>query len=149
MFIILAFASIVVITGLAWVVRQQLRWAFICPICVGVSATWLWLLGAYYFGYAVDLTLVSLLMGGSVVGIAYTSEKRLTPGKNGLLWKALFIPAGFGLVYSLLIEQWVAMAAALVVIVALLLIFFLVGRGPIEATSDAAVLLEEKMKQCC
>ena len=68
---IIAISSIVVITITAWALNKILP-VKICPICAGVSLTWLWML----FGMGYGLLLVdkyqlitAVLMGGSVIGI--------------------------------------------------------------------------------
>ncbi|MDP2664447.1 MAG: hypothetical protein Q8O97_00530 [bacterium] len=90
--------SIAVITGAVWLVGKVLPFK-VCPICAGVSGTWLWMLVALFLGYEIDLVIAAMLLGGSVVGIAYQLEKRLPAGHSPLLWKALFVPAGFVVAY--------------------------------------------------
>ncbi len=97
--------SILAIGGTAWVARRALK-APICPICFGVGGTWLWMIVGRSMGYAVDATMLAMLLGGSVVGIAYLVEKRLPSGRSPLLWKMLFIPAGFAAAYGLAEAQW-------------------------------------------
>lgn len=42
----------------------------------------------------------AMLLGGSVAGIAYQVEQRLPLERSPLLWKILFIPAGFVAAYA-------------------------------------------------
>ena len=65
--------SIFAIAGVAWAARKLLR-APVCPICLGVGGTWLWMLIARSLGYAVDTTMLAILLGGSVAGIAYLAQ---------------------------------------------------------------------------
>ena len=99
MFIAITTISIFAVAGVAWLVNRILPFK-ICPICAGVSGTWGWMLGAKFLGYEIDMIVLAMLMGGSVVGIAYRLEKRLPAGRSPLLWKTFFISFGFVAVYS-------------------------------------------------
>jgi len=108
MVIVTATISILVITTLVWFLNKVLS-RKVCPICAGVAGTWIWMLIGILTNQLSVISyqlLVGILMGGSVVGIAYQLEKRLSAGSAGwrtpLLWKILFIPIGFAAVYSLL-----------------------------------------------
>lgn len=92
-FSILAFTAVIYILNKIFKIR-------ICPVCGGVSLTWILLVLAKYLGYEIDALIPAILMGGTVVGIAYSSEKFLLNGSYSLLWKTFFIPAGFIAVYS-------------------------------------------------
>ena len=63
----LPLASLLALTLLAWFLRGATRLA-VCPICIGVSGTWLWMLVARQAHVAVDATLLPMLLGASVVG---------------------------------------------------------------------------------
>ncbi|MBI2316819.1 MAG: hypothetical protein HYU75_07360 [Betaproteobacteria bacterium] len=139
--------SILAIAALAWAVRRALR-VELCPICLGVAGTWLWMLLARFAGLAVDASMLAVLLGGSAVGLAYQLERRLPPGRSPLLWKALFIPAGFVAAYALAGEHWVMLAGAGIALVALAAVFLLAS--PARAKDPAAVAkLEQQMKKCC
>ena len=140
-------ASILAIAGVAWAASRLLRIP-LCPICTGVAGTWLWMLVARQFGYAVDAAMLSILMGGSVVGIAYQLEKRLAGGRSALAWKTLFIPAGFAAAYGLALGQWALLAGALAVLL-LLSVYFLWARKSATTSSTTVQDLESKMKNCC
>lgn len=144
---LLPVASLLLLTLLAWRARSVLGLA-VCPICLGVSATWLWMLAARQAGAAVDTTMLALLLGASVVGGAQWVQARLPPRRSPLLWKALAIPAGCIAAYGL-VAQWWVLAAAAAAAAALLAALFL--RAPQQAAGDAALIaqLEERMKQCC
>ncbi|MFY9462369.1 MAG: hypothetical protein WAP51_04165 [Candidatus Sungiibacteriota bacterium] len=156
----LAFAllSIFAIAGLCWLLNKMLFprlrsvQAFrICPVCAGVAGTWLWMLLAKFLGWQVDMTILALLMGGSVVGIAYQLEKRpafagASAGKL-MLWKLLFIPAGFAAAYSL-ISFW--RTGFLVATLALLVILFeFLKHGGSHVSSEKIEELKKKMQNCC
>lgn len=151
MTIIVAIISILVITGLVWLLNRALPFK-VCPICAGVSATWLWMLAGMAIGQLPTSNFqlpTSILMGGSIVGIAYQFERHLLKNeKYHLLWKALFIPIGFLTVYLVVNFYWTLAIPALLVLVVLALVF---GRrlGGHKAVSETVEKLEEKMKKCC
>ena len=158
--IILTVISIFVITCAVWTVNKLFPFK-VCPICAGVSGTWLWMLAASLLGYQIDLAIVAMLMGGSVVGIAYQLEKKLSAGKSALLWKVLFIPVGFVVAYSLVSSQWAMLAASLGIAGALALLF-LRSSGKDQSNVKVAAQsqlgeprpmgreeLKKKMENCC
>jgi len=145
--ILITILSIFALTGAAWAARKLLR-VQLCPICVGVASTWLWMLIGRALGYAVDATILAMLLGGSVVGIAYLIEKRLPQGRSPSLWKALFIPVGFVAAYGLAMSLWV-LCAVTAVILLLLSVFFLARPAASEAPSETVEELKKKMQQCC
>lgn len=145
--VIATIASILAIAGVAWAASRLLR-IQLCPICTGVAGTWLWMIVARHSGFAVDAVMLSTLLGGSVVGIAYQLERRLAGARSPLLWKTLFIPAGFAAAYGLAVAQWALLAMALVVLF-LLTAYFLLSRGPTKTSSSAVQKLESEMKNCC
>jgi hypothetical protein len=144
--ILLPVVSILALTSAAWLAARALR-ASLCPICIGVGATWLWMLAARFAGLPVDGAMLAILLGASVLGAAGAIESRLPPGRSLLLWKACALPIGFVAAYGLAAERW-GMAAAGALAFALLAGFFL---RPRRAAGDAAVVgkLEQEMKKCC
>ena len=144
--IIIVIASILGITLAVWLVNKVLPFQ-ICPICAGVSGTWLWMLGLYQLGYQVDLGIAAMLMGGSVVGIAYQLEKRLPAGRSSILWKALFIPMGFVVAYSVVVSQWTMAAASLGVALVLAWAFLKKAESPEQGRRVEE--LKKKMENCC
>jgi hypothetical protein len=152
MTIIIAVLSIFALTGVVWLANRFLGFR-VCPICAGVSLTWAWLLTGYLLDFIVDPVLIAALMGGSVVGIAYQLEKRPSFAKasegKALLWKTLFMPAGFALVYFVLTRSWLPAMGATIVLAAIA-VAFLTKRATTSKTEPSAVAeLEEKMKKCC
>lgn len=152
--IIITIISIFAITSLVWTANKMFPFQ-VCPICAGVAGTWLWMLAASLLGYQVDLVIVAMLLGGSVVGIAYQLEKRLPAGRSLLLWKTLFIPAGFIGAYSLVVSQW-AMLAGAAGLAGILVLIFLKSTEKQQAGSkvEERVLsevegLKKKMENCC
>lgn len=145
--ILMVSLSILAIAALAWAARRAFDLA-LCPICLGVGGTWLWMLAARILGLAIDTTMLPILLGGSVVGTAYLLEKRLSPGRSGLLWKTLSIPLGFVAAEGLLTFDWIVLAVALGALAILSALFFRVETEPV--TDSAAVEeLKRRMKDCC
>ena len=143
----LAVVSIFALAGLAWLAGKALRFP-LCPICFGVAGTWLWMLGARFAGFPVDATMLAVLLGASVVGIAAQLETRLPRGCSPLLWKTLTLPVGFIAAYGLVAERWIVAAIAVSALVLLAALFLLPRR--LAATDEAAVeKLEQQMKKCC
>ena len=138
-------ASMFSFTALTWTANRFLPFR-VCPICAGVSATWLWMIVARSFGYEIDPILLATLMGGSVVGVAHAAEHRMRSHYSPLLWKALFIPAGFAAVYGIVSYSWIIIAAAAARIVVLIW-RFLADEG--EKRNKTVEELEKKMKDCC
>ena len=149
MLITITVISILAVTALAYFAKRILPLK-VCPICAGVFITWVWLLGAHFQGYPVDLVVPALLMGGSVVGIAYSLEKRFLniSAERLLLWKVLFIPAGFVTAYSLLAQLWTVLLFA---IAFLFLVSFLLlsESGKTKPREETAGEIEKRMKDCC
>src|SRR3989344_8256350 len=98
--------------GLGVALRRKL-----CPICAGVFLTWLWMIAGYFFfGYAADERILALLMGGSVVGAAYSLEKRLPKDRSAGLWKLVSVPVGFLIVYAVLSRELLLSVVAVAVL---------------------------------
>lgn len=73
-----AIISIFVLTSIVWVSNKILPLK-ICPICAGVSLTWLWMLFGMSYGFlSVEKyqIVTAILMGGSVVGITNKLEEK-------------------------------------------------------------------------
>jgi len=77
----------------------------ICPVCALVALTWLTMLVLKWLGYPTNNELIAMLMGGSVVGIAYVLGTRLRI-TSPMLWKLISIPLGFITLYALLQFAW-------------------------------------------
>ncbi|MEK9194384.1 MAG: hypothetical protein AAB884_01090 [Patescibacteria group bacterium] len=124
----------------------------ICPICAGVAGTWLWILAAVFLGAfsPTDYQLpLGILMGGSVVGIAYQLEKRLNGNISPVTWKIIFIPLGFLAVYSLLSQMFLNFAVTIVLLLLMMGIFVINPKKKIHKESGKTKELEEKMEECC
>lgn len=145
--ILVTLASVLAIAGVMWAARRLLG-VPVCPICLGVGGTWLWMLVARELGYPIDGTMLAVLLGASVTGIAYLIEKRLPDGRSALLWKTLFIPTGAVAAYALVAQLWAVVAGASVVLV-VLTAFFLVAPAGSQAPSRSVEELTARMKNCC
>jgi len=170
MAIIAVTISILVITGIVRLLNKVLPFR-ICPVCAGVSLTWLWL----FVGVATNnlpitnyQLLLGILMGGSVVGIAYQVDKKLPLGRSLLLWKTIFIPLGFIAVYSVIGFAWEIFLGAIILMM-LTALFFMRSKTPVALEVETAEVLveaessiktkrkrskkaeelEKKMEECC
>lgn len=144
-------ASILLFTALAWLVRWAL-WPRLCPLCAGVAGTWLALLAAHAAGWALDLRLPALLLGGSVVGLAGLGEKALAGRSRAtvLAWKTVFVLSGFATAYGLLLAAWPGVAAGGAVMAGLLALPWL--RASAVTSGPSTQRREEVMAQlrnCC
>lgn len=160
MLISLTLISIFSISALVHLVQKKLPFS-VCPVCAGVAGTWLWLVALNFFGYIHDLVVPAILMGGSVVGIAYQIEKKIAGENFSLFYKTLFMGGGFLAAWSLLNEQWgiFLIASAVSLQIALVVTRFAPkknavqrnGSGEIEKLSHGMSRQElvKKMNDCC
>lgn len=146
MAIILAILSMLIIGAGAGAANRVFN-IRLCPVCAGVAGTWLLMLVLRFLEYPISIPLLTMFLGGSAVGIAYTIEKKLPPARSRMLFKAFFIPVGFITAYGIVIENWIM---ALGAIVALLVIsgVFLSSREQ-RQDSEKAEELKKKLDECC
>lgn len=150
--LVIAILSMLLLAGFAWFLRRILNIAAICPVCVGVAGTWIWIVAGMYFGWlkAESWSLIAAIaMGGSVVGVAHKAEKHLATHCSPVLWKAIFIPTGFALMYSILSWWWTGVAVSFSLCIVWLLSCFRKQRHNTVARSAAIADLENKMKNNC
>lgn len=135
--------SILAISTLIWLANKVLP-RTVCPVCAGTFLTWAGLLVAHFLGYEINLAVPALLMGGTVVGVMYQLEKKFSSLSSGrlLLWKILFVPAGFVAAYGVLEQLWVAFFSAIGFL--LLLSFTL-----LSSRRESASRLEKNIEDCC
>ena len=77
MSILIAIVSVYVLTGLTYLIRQKFA-VNICPICAGVSLTWIWMLLGITLG-ALPSSFIfpaGILIAMSFLGIANKLEKK-------------------------------------------------------------------------
>src|SRR3989344_983613 len=150
--IIITVTSIVLIALVAYAANRILSFKTfkICPLCAGVSGTWLWILAASALGYwplEEYQLMLAAMMGGSVVGIAYQIEKRM-PESFGMFHKLTQVVLGFIGIYFLVQLRWLEVA-----------IFIVLGAVPaaiawfaakkIHRDSPKVAALEKEMNKCC
>ena len=119
----------------------------ICPICAAVSGTWLTLTALVLFGYLnpeIFLPLISLLMGGTVVGVAYQIGKR----------KPVVIGVGMLLAFWAVRNLSFKVLILELTVLATLAYFLFVKRNGGDKSAPprdpkTRKLLEDKMKNCC
>ncbi len=140
--------SILAITALAWAATRT-RSKSVCPICIGVAGTWLWMAIARHLDGAFDTSMLPILLGGTVVGLAYLLEGRLPAGRSALLWKTLFLPAGFVAAWAFTALHWIVLAASIAVLALLTLAFMTAPRAARAKDSTVVEKLERQMKECC
>lgn len=147
--IFLTVVLILTTTFAAYLIRKFFS-VKICPICLGVSFVWVVLLAARFLGiYEIDLIIPAILIGGSVVGFAYKMENHLKNKANALLWKSLFIPAGFLGAYSLIYKSAGLFLFSAFIVFVLPAFFLTVYSKKEKEISKTAVDLKNKMKNCC
>src|SRR3989338_9757147 len=127
----------------------------VCPLCVGVSVTWFLLTFMVLAGFApadIYLDVITLLMGGTVVGIAYQAEKKFGwKGEKALWSKFAVIVAGF---YAAHVAvgglSWTVFAIELFVLVILAYLFFIRQDGAnLKSHSAKVEKLEKELENCC
>ncbi len=151
MLIAITLSSILILTALAFLARKvAVPW--LCPLCIGVAGTWLWLLGAHFAGFALDPRILAILLGGSVVGLASQGEKVNSHRSETfrLVWKTLFVTIGFATAWFVTAQAWSGVAAGLVTLGMMTLLPW-VGRSAPAPTDRSGQVerLKEQMKSCC
>ncbi|OHA64772.1 MAG: hypothetical protein A2667_00740 [Candidatus Wildermuthbacteria bacterium RIFCSPHIGHO2_01_FULL_47_27] len=156
--ILIFILSVLAITVLVWLANKILPFK-ICPICVGVSGTWVWILAGISSGLLnVEnwRMIVAMAMGAAVVGIAYQGEKRFDWAKQSIFrFRVPVIVVGFPLAYWVINNiDWVSLAAALAVLAPVFYFYFVVSAGQRSGSGTTAgggkvAELVEKLKNCC
>lgn len=150
---------VLAITVFVWMLNKVLPFK-ICPVCAGVSGTWLILTAGILSDLlpAASYQLpIAVLMGGTVVGISYQGEKTLLLADwHGLVWKALVTVVGFPAAYlSLLNMSWKLLGFEVILLSTLLYLFFVRPSVKIKSQMRSAKeiadidRLERKMEECC
>ncbi|MBI2064000.1 MAG: hypothetical protein HYT65_03360 [Candidatus Yanofskybacteria bacterium] len=126
----------------------------ICPICAGVSGSWLILTAGIVFGqWPGDYKLpIAMLMGGTVVGIAFQGEAKFGWAKKSIYtWKAPVIIFGMPVAFWLLKNMSPTIFVAEVISSVLLIYVFFIksSRSGDRVDSGHVTELEKKMKNCC
>lgn len=114
----------------------------VCAICIAVSATWLILIGMWFFGIYVSLILLAILMGMSISGIMYKLEKLFSEKNLNNFWiiRIVIVLGGMYSVYALLNKQWNLLVFIIILSLILVSIFSLLFQG----TTHGDVINEQK-----
>lgn len=145
--LVVLFASVALLVKRVWL-------SSLCPICLGVSLTWLTLTALILSGVLLAshfLLPVSILIGGTVVGIIYQGEKKFK-AMHSFLPRTITLIVGLTLAYIFLENiSWLAVIAAIIILTPLAYLFFLSQPQASASRSVPATLreLEDKMKDCC
>lgn len=140
---------------------KQLIGRKVCAICAAVSLTWFVLLILKLLGFTIDILVIAVLMGQSIVGLMYKIEEYFKKKALPKFWliRILIITGGTLFVYWLLKEKYFLLIPLLVA-GAFLLIFVssMISKkssreiNEVENPDDykkAVSKLEEMMENCC
>ena len=144
---ITAILLVLVITLIAVALNKLLPFK-ICPICAGISGSWLILTA----GILLARWPIAMLMGGTVVGIAFQGEAKFNWAKKGIyMWKAPVIILGMPVAYWLFQNMSLTTLAVEILILSVLIYFFFIRSSHAGKNIDGhhVVELEDKMKNCC
>ncbi|KKU73378.1 MAG: hypothetical protein UX98_C0008G0044 [Parcubacteria group bacterium GW2011_GWA2_47_26] len=156
---LLVLVLITAITLIVWGVSRFMA-IKICPACVGVSGTWLILIFGVLIG-ALQIEawqlIIAILMGGTVVGIAFQGEKSIKwASENPMWWKLVIVLPGFLAVYGAIqYMSWMTFIFAVAILGLVMYAFFVRkhGRGAardIDRGDSVTVKnLEKKLDKCC
>ncbi len=116
----------------------------ICKICASVSLAWILLTIAIWQKILVSpnwITFTALLMGGSVVGIAYQ--------KKSFFWKAVVIICGMPLAFIFVTNISAPIIIVEITILAFFAFYLFVKKDNGEGENKTTAMLEKEMKNCC
>lgn len=159
---IISIGLIIAIAALFYFLNYRFQFS-VCPICAGVSATWLLLTLGAVLGLIPSgayAPVAGILMGGTVVGISYRGEKRFSWAKSSLRFKLPVTAIGFVLVYWAITNvSWLAFSLELAAMAGLAYGFFFSQPGQKsgkkgkakkgKGVSRAVSWLEKEMENCC
>ncbi len=149
--VLIVVSSIALLAGLVRWLNKFLPFR-LCPVCLGVSGTWIWLSAAVLIGglnWEVYQLLIAVLLGGTVVGIAYQGEYRSRfASAHPLLWKLLVLVIGFPLAYAAVRRlSWPLLVLEILILAGIGYMYFI--RKPEQKSPHHETTLEKKLKQCC
>lgn len=142
----MGFGIAVISVGVLFLLAIFIRRSFgisVCALCVSVAGTWALMLGARALGLSVDPIVLSLLMGGSAVGIVYQYGRSTA----GPFVRACAAISGFFAAYSAVEEKWLSFIIGAFVF--LIFIGFSRRGNVISSAGASAKEIEEKLKNCC
>jgi hypothetical protein len=114
----------------------------VCALCASAFSVWVVLLFLFYSGNLVDPILIGILMGGSVVGMMYMLEQKLS--EKYQIFKLPFFLTFVSAAYFVL-ERSVSYSAVLIL---LLLWVLLSGLYAARNTAELTTL-GKKIIECC
>ena len=130
----------------------------VCWICVVISTFWLAASVGIAFGWLTAdrwLLPVAVAMGGSVVGIAYQGERRISwARRRPFVWKLMVTVVGLPLAYYLA-SQLSKTTVLIEFAIMFLLAYFLFYQAPAAAgdgntgQENRVEQIKEQMKSCC
>lgn len=130
----------------------------ICAICAAVSLTWFSLLILRLLGFGIDILVVAILMGQSVVGLMVKLENYFDQKGLPKFWlvRILIITGGTLFVYWLLKEDYtllllLSISSSLFLVFVLSIIPKEVSKKQINSKEfqKATAKLEKLMEDCC
>ena len=150
---ITAILLVLVITVIVVALNKSLPFK-VCPICAGISGSWLILTaGILLARWSGDYKLpIAMLMGGTVVGIAFQGEAKFGWAKKGVhMWKAPVIILGMPVAYWLFKNMSLMTLAVEIAALAILIYSFFIRSHKISKHENDKHIteLENKMKNCC
>lgn len=149
---------ILLITVFVYFINRLLPFK-VCPICAGVSGTWLLIV----LGITAGLlpleefrSLVLLLMGATVAGIAYQGENKFKFSQKSIWhWKVPVIAGGLLVFWwlSLFVNWWTFVLELILVSVSAYLFFIRPEQNKFKSREDkispAKEEIEKKLDECC
>ncbi|MDP4001253.1 MAG: hypothetical protein Q8P83_03360 [bacterium] len=126
-------------------------WSFrVCPICAGVSLTWISFLVVGLLGYQINWFIPAILMGGSVVGIAYWLERYVSANQSNLLAKTVFMLVGFFAVYEIVLSDWLKAGSTATLLLIIIFYYRWLFKKRLDNKNTKTIqALEKKMDDCC
>lgn len=153
--ILILVVGILTFTGIGFVVKILTHRA-VCPICMGVSGTWLSLsiaVVATYLPLATWEMPIALLMGGSIVGIAYQGVQRIAwAAARPVLWKTLVLVPGFALAHAALRNLSLVVIVIEMIILSIIMYAYFWrtrARQYAEYRGGRLAAIKKQLKNCC
>jgi uncharacterized membrane protein YfbV (UPF0208 family) len=154
----IAIASVLAIAGVAFALQRTVpslnpkRARWFCPVCIGVSMSWLWVLVGSHGGWLTDpnwITVAAILIGGSAAGIADRLSQDLAEQQR-MPAKLAIITVGIIIAFAA-VRSWIGVAVAVVAVIAVALTLAQRGRWPGASAPSAQTTdeLTKKLEQCC
>lgn len=114
----------------------------VCALCNAVFVTWITLLILLYLDYKINLVFTGLLMGGSIVGVMYLLEQKIS--KKYQLFKLPFFVTLVSLAYFFLEKN--IFIGPIIITLLLWLIITLIHKGK---NIKSFQVLGRKIIECC